>query len=66
GIEPDPKELTKQVVALGGDVDLDRAEEGVRYRFPDLELEARAVEAEREAAAEDEARVGKVVFSSED
>lgn len=66
GNDPDPKELTKQVVALGGDVDLDRAAEGVRYRFPDLELEARAVEAEREAAAEEEARVGKVVFSSED
>jgi hypothetical protein len=66
GIEPDTKELTKQVVALGGDVDLERVEQGVRYRFPDLELEARAVEAEREAAAEDEARVGKVVFSSED
>jgi hypothetical protein len=66
GLEPDPKELTKQVVALGGDVDLERAAEGVRYRFPDLELEARAVEAEREAASEEEARVGKVVFSSED
>ncbi len=66
GIEPDAKELTKQVVALGGDVDLERADQGVRYRFPDLELEARAVDAEREAAAEDEARVGKVVFSSED
>jgi hypothetical protein len=66
GFEPDPKELNKQIVALGGDVDLDKAEHGVRYRFLDLELEARAVEAEREAAAEDEAKIGKVVFSSED
>ena len=60
------KEITKQVVALGGDVDLERAAEGIRYRFPDLELEARAVEAEREAASEEEAKVGKIVFSSED
>ncbi len=65
GLDADPKELTKQVIALGGDVDLDRAAEGVRYRFLDLELEARAVEAEREAAAEDEAKLGKVVFTSE-
>jgi len=65
GTEPDPKELTKQVVALGGDVDLDRAVEGVRYLFPDLELEARAVEAEREQASEDEEKLGPVVFTSE-
>lgn len=66
GTEPKDAEITKHVVALGGDVDLDRAGEGVRYRFKDLELEAKAVEAEREAASEEEARVGKVVFSSED
>jgi hypothetical protein len=66
GEELSSKEITKQVVALGGDVDLDRAAEGIRYRFPDLELEARAVEAEREAASEAEAKVGKVIFSSED
>jgi hypothetical protein len=65
GSVPDEKTLTREVVALGGDVDLESAADGVRYRFPDLELEARAVEAEREAAAEDEARVGKVIFSSE-
>jgi hypothetical protein len=63
GVEPDPKELTREVVALGGDVDY---EEGrVRYRFPDFEAEAKALDAEREAAAESEARVGEVVFSSE-
>ncbi len=65
GVEPTSKELTKHVVALGGDVDLERAEQGVRYRFPDLELEARAVAAEREAASEEEARLGPVVFTSE-
>lgn len=46
-------------------VDLEDAAKGVRYRFPDLEAEAKAVEAEREAAAEDEARMAPVVFSSE-
>jgi hypothetical protein len=65
GREPDPKMLTREVAALGGDVDLNRVEEGVRYRFPELEIEAKAVQAEREAAAEEEARVGRVIFSSE-
>ena len=65
GTAPDPKTISKEVVALGGDVDLENAEKGVRYRFPDLELEAKAVEAEREAAAEDEARLGKIIYSSE-
>lgn len=66
GSEPSDAEITRTVVSLGGDVDLDRAEQGVRYRFTDLELEAKAVQAEREAASEHEAKVGKVVFSSED
>jgi hypothetical protein len=64
GREADPKELTREVVALGGDVDFEDGK--VRYRFPDLEAEQKAVEAEREAASEAEARVGKVIFSSED
>jgi hypothetical protein len=58
------KELTREVVALGGDVEIE--DDGkVRYRFPDLEAENLALKAEREAASEEEARVGKVVFSSE-
>ena len=65
GRDPEPKELTRQVVSLGGDVDLEAAAGGVRYRFPDLEAEAAALRAEREAAAEEEAKVGKVIFSSE-
>ena len=65
GSPPDPKTISREVVALGGDVDLEDAAKGVRYRFPDLEAEAKAVEAEREAAAEDEARMAPVVFSSE-
>lgn len=63
GVEPDPKAITREVVALGGDIDLDG--DKVRYRFPDLEGEAKALEAEREAASEGEARVGQVIFSSE-
>jgi hypothetical protein len=65
GTTPDPKTISREVVKLGGDVDLERVEDGVRYRFPDLELEAKAVQAEREAAAEEEARVGPIIFSSE-
>ncbi|MFT3771249.1 MAG: hypothetical protein QM820_38020 [Minicystis sp.] len=63
GTEPDPKELTREVVALGGDVDYESGK--VQYRFADFESEAKAVEAEREAAAESEAKLGEVVFSSE-
>ena len=63
GVEPDARELTREVVALGGDVDYEEGK--VRYRFPDFEAEAKALEAEREAAAEGEARVGEVIFSSE-
>lgn len=66
GFAPKPEALRDQVLALGGDADVAQLDRGVRYRFADLELEGRAVEAEREAAAEEEARPGKVVFSSED
>jgi hypothetical protein len=62
GSDPDPKRLNAELVALGGDVSLD--ESPVRWRFADLETEAAAVEAERAAASEEEARLGKVVFES--
>jgi hypothetical protein len=64
GAEPDSKEITREVVALGGDVE-ERDDGQIRYRFPDFEAEAAALEAEREAASVEEARVGKVIFSSE-
>ncbi len=64
GEAPDTKEITREVVALGGDVEI-QDDGRVRYRFPDLEAEAAALKAEREAASEEEARVGKIVFSSE-
>jgi hypothetical protein len=64
GREVDPKEITREVAALGGDLEIE--EDGrTRYRFPDFETEAKALEAEREVASEEEARVGKVIFSSE-
>ncbi|WP_433927604.1 hypothetical protein AB3662_31425 [Sorangium cellulosum] len=64
GEAPRSEEITREVVALGGDVDLETGE-GIRYRFPDLENEAKALEAEREAASEEETRAGKVIFSSD-
>ena len=64
GEAPDEEAIMREVVALGGDVEA-RDDGKVRYRFPDLEAEALALKAEREAASEEEARVGKVIFSSE-
>jgi hypothetical protein len=64
GYEPSSKEITKRVVDLGGDVDTG-PEGQVRYRFADLEAEAEALEDERARASESEARLGKVVFASD-
>lgn len=64
GAEPSSKELTRRVVELGGDVEPGPNGE-VRYRFPELEAEAEAVEEERARAADDEARVGRVIFASD-
>jgi len=64
GHEPSSKEITKRVVDLGGDVDTG-PEGQVRYRFADLEAEAEALEDERARALESEARLGKVVFASD-
>jgi hypothetical protein len=78
GEPPERKRIDQQLVALGGDVDVAASAEAdaamsrnpsnreVRWRFADLETEAAAVEAEREAAAEDEARLGNVVFASDE
>jgi hypothetical protein len=64
GEEPSSAEITRQVVALGGDVDVGPEGE-VRYRFADLEAEAEALEEERAQASEAEARLGRVVFASD-
>ncbi len=60
-----PKELTRRVVELGGDAEIQEDTGEVRYRFVDLETEAAALEAEREAASEEEKNVGKVIFASD-
>jgi hypothetical protein len=64
GQPPAPKELTRVVVELGGDVQLEESGE-VRYRFVDLETEAEALEEERAVAKDEEAKVGRVVFGSD-
>jgi hypothetical protein len=57
--------LDRELVALGGDVAIEPSG-ATRWRFADLETEAAAVAAEREAAAEDEARLGKVVYATDE
>jgi hypothetical protein len=58
GSEASSKDITKEVVQLGGDFDVDRAQ----YKFRDLEAEVAALKKEREHASEDEKDVGVVVF----
>ena len=65
GSEPTSKEVTARIVDLGGDVDVGPEGE-VRYRFAGLEADAEAAEEERAEAPEAEARLGKVVFASDD
>jgi hypothetical protein len=62
---PDPKRIDRELVALGGQVAVNDNGE-TRWRFADLETEAAAVEAERAAADEGEARVGKVIFATDE
>ncbi len=65
GWEPASIDVTREVVALGGDAEIQESGE-VRYRFPDLETEEAALEEERAAADDEEKRVGRVVFASDD
>ncbi len=60
GKEADEKKIQEQVVALGGDLDMDRNQ----FRFRDLEAEVAALKEEREHASEAEKDVGVVVFRS--
>ncbi len=62
GHAPDATRLSRELVALGGDVSIDEPTGKTRWRFADLETEAAAVAAEREAAPDEEARLGKVIF----
>jgi hypothetical protein len=63
GDTPDSMALTRELTSLGGDVEMESGQ--ARWRFVDLETEAAAVEAEREAASEEERKLEEVVFSTE-
>jgi hypothetical protein len=65
GAPAGPKRLDRELVALGGDVAIEPTGE-TRWRFADLETEAAAVAAEREAAADDEARLGEIVYATDE
>ena len=65
GEEPSEQVLRERIVELGGDVDLEGGEP-IRYRFPELEEEAADVADERERASDDEAKVGAVIFRSDE
>jgi hypothetical protein len=65
GKTPDSKELTRRVVELGGDAQIEADTGQVRYRFVDLETEAAALEVEREHASDEEKKVGKIIFASD-
>lgn len=65
GSEPTSKEITARVVELGGDVDVGPEGE-IRYRFAELEADAEALDDERRHAPDAEARLGKVVFASDE
>lgn len=65
GEDATSEQITARVVDLGGDVDVGPEGE-VRYRFADLEAEAEALEDERAQASASEAKLGRVVFASDD
>jgi hypothetical protein len=59
--------LERDLILLGGDVDLTPDEQGrVRYLFPRIERELAAVERARRLASNDEKDAGAIVFSSDD
>lgn len=63
GVLPGDRELTRAVVALGGELQV-REDGSTFYHFPQLQAELRALRHERRQAGEQEVDVGEVVFSS--
>ena len=58
--------VTRAVVELGGDVDMEAAESGrALFRFRDLEAEVEELTKQRQQASEAEKSVGEVVFRAE-
>lgn len=58
GVKASQSELTREVVELGGELELNEQSGQTAYRFPDLELEVRALEQERARAGQSEREVG--------
>jgi hypothetical protein len=65
GATPESIDVTRAVLALGGDAEVQESGE-VRYRFPELEAEEAALEDERARASDEEKRTGNVVFASDE
>jgi len=61
--QPSESELTKEIIHLGGEMELRDGETPV-YRFAAIEAEIRALEAARKSASMSEVSAGEVVFSS--
>lgn len=61
GVKASPRELTREVVKLGGELELNEQSGETLYRFPNLELEIRALEKERAKAKHSEQDVGAQV-----
>lgn len=61
--EPDPKVLTREVIKLGGELELNKDDAPV-YRFKAIEAELSALQAARLRASKNETMVSDVIFSS--
>ncbi len=61
GSKPSARELTREVVKLGGDLDVDMSTGKTAYRFKTLELEVRALEEERLKASKTEVEIGQQI-----
>lgn len=63
-VEPNDRELTREIVKLGGEIELSETTTGPTYHFPAIEAEMTALEKARARADRNEAVVGEVIFSS--
>jgi hypothetical protein len=61
GVKPTQHELTREVIKLGGELELNQESGETLYRFKSLEAEVRALEKERAQAQHSERDVGSVV-----
>lgn len=62
-IKPKDKELTQEIVKLGGECYINDQNEAV-YKFNDIEEEITALKQSRSQAKDQEANIGQVIFSS--